>query len=106
MTVALNPRKPLGKRFSKRMEGIVWNFCKEGWVQCFFLGAKFCTLATKNKIKCQVYKGLLFRGEKKKAQMLPFFSKKTQKLSYFYNEFMEVTRTKQDSKIYILMSDL
>jgi hypothetical protein len=66
MTVALNPTKPLGKRFRKRMEGIVWNFLQGRMGSVFFWGAKFCTLATKSKIKCPSVQRAFIQGKKKK----------------------------------------
>jgi len=73
-------------------------FARKGWVHCFFLGQNFALWQQKVKSSAKCNKGLLFRG-KKKAQKLPYFEQKNSEIIiYFYNEFMEVTRTKQDSK--------
>jgi len=68
------------------------------------LGQNFALWQQKVKSSAKCNKGLLFRGEKKKKkeQKLQYFEQKNSEIIiYFYNEFMEVTRTKQDSKIYI-----
>jgi hypothetical protein len=64
----------------------------------FFLANIHTAMATKTKIQCQVYKGLL--GEEKTPKSCNILKgKKRQNSPYFDNEFLEVrlpAKTKQD----------
>jgi hypothetical protein len=78
------------------MEGIVWNFCKEGWVQCFFWVQNFALWQQKVKSSAKCTKGFYSGGKKKSTNVTIFLAKKFRNYHIFT---MSSWRSPEQSRI-------